>query len=78
MMLKKSMELQGIQVEISGRLASLFTTYAGILISQGRTEAALSYLGESNDESILELKDRLNVSLGKSQKVILKSTWSTY
>ena len=72
MILKRAMEMQGIHVEISGRLANLLTNYAGILISQGNIEAALSYLQDSNEESIVELRDRLNGSLGRSYKVNFK------
>lgn len=69
MILKKAIELKGIKVDISGRIAALLTNYACILVSQGSIETALSYLGDSNDTLISELRDRLYGSLGKSHPV---------
>lgn len=69
MILKKAVELQGADVEISGRLADILSNYASMLASQGSMEAALSYLGASNEEKVVELRDRLNWSLGRNEVV---------
>lgn len=69
MILKKSMELQGLQVDVSNRLADLLTKYAAILASQGNLEAAISYLGDSSDPQIAELRERLSYSVGRAHLV---------
>ncbi|KAL0275659.1 UNVERIFIED_CONTAM: hypothetical protein PYX00_003452 [Menopon gallinae] len=67
MILKKSLELQGLQVDVSSRLADLLTKYAAVLASQGNLEAAISYLGDSNDPQIAELRERLSYSVGRAR-----------
>ncbi|RZC32965.1 transport Sec31A [Asbolus verrucosus] len=63
--LQKSVERQGRQVQISGALADLLTYYAGLLASQGNLQTALTYLGDSQDEKVTSLRDRLHISLGQ-------------
>ncbi|KAF5282331.1 hypothetical protein FQA39_LY17630 [Lamprigera yunnana] len=64
MFLQKSIEKQGRKVVISGSLADLLAYYASLLASQGNLATALSYLGNSHDEKISVLRDRLSISLG--------------
>ena len=70
MTLKSAAErLTGQAIEINtGPLSSQLTKYASILAAQGALSAALSYLGQSNEDSIKELRDRLNGALGQSHK----------
>ncbi|XP_063916558.1 protein transport protein Sec31A [Zophobas morio] len=63
--LQKSVEKQGRQVQISGALADLLAHYASILAAQGSLSTALSYLGNSQDEKVASLRERLYVSLGQ-------------
>lgn len=71
MILKKAVERQGNDIEITGRIADILSNYASLLASQGSMEAALSYLGASNEEKVAELRDRLNWSLGRNEMVTL-------
>lgn len=66
MTLKSAAEtMSGQAIEInSGPLSSQLTKYASILAAQGALSAALNYLGQSNEDSIKELRDRLNGALG--------------
>ena len=69
MTLKSAAEtMSGQTIEInSGPLSSQLTKYASILAAQGALSAALNYLGQSNEDSIKELRDRLNGALGGGQ-----------
>lgn len=62
--LQKSVERQGRKVEIGTRLGDLLAYYASLLASQGNLSAALSYLGNSQNQQIVSLRDRLSISLG--------------
>ena len=68
MTLKSAAEtMSGQAIEInSGPLSSQLTKYASILAAQGALSAALNYLGQSNEDSIKELRDRLNGALGQA------------
>ena len=67
MALKSAAEFaSGAPVEVNkGPLSAQLTKYAGILASQGALSAALTYLGQSNEESINLLRERLTGALGK-------------
>lgn len=59
----------GSQLEINtGSLSVQLTKYANILAAQGALSAALTYLGQSNEESINMLRERLQGALGTQQQ----------
>ena len=53
MLLRKAVEQQGRTVDVSGKLADLLSRYAALLASQGNLTAALTYLQNSQDVSVL-------------------------
>jgi len=75
MLMCKSLEQQGISVDLAGRFAGFLTEYGGLLASQGALTAALQYIttlggGAANENDILQnLRDRINnaVNLDYSQ-----------
>ncbi|XP_059607355.1 protein transport protein Sec31A isoform X2 [Phlebotomus argentipes] len=67
MLLQKAMETQGRAVEVKGKLATLLSRYAKMLVGQGALDSALSYLGATTDEDLADLKDRLYFALGYKQ-----------
>ncbi|XP_054008172.1 protein transport protein Sec31A isoform X1 [Hylaeus anthracinus] len=65
MIMQKALEMQGIrETQIEGKIASVLSQYAEMLASEGDLDAALNYLGNSQDEKIVMLKDRLYRALG--------------
>lgn len=64
---QKALELQGRNVNVSGKLADLLSQYAGLLAAQGALSSALTYLGPSDDPDIVDLRERLYYSLGHKQ-----------
>lgn len=64
---QKALELQGRNVNATGKLAELLSQYAGLLASQGALNSALTYLGPSDAADIVELRERLYYSLGHKQ-----------
>ncbi|XP_065220292.1 protein transport protein Sec31A-like [Planococcus citri] len=64
LLMKEAAKARGINVTVDGALANVLLQYAELLVSQGYLKEAYSYLGESNEESILLLKDRLMYALG--------------
>ncbi|KAF5291494.1 hypothetical protein FQR65_LT01806 [Abscondita terminalis] len=62
--LQKSIERQGRKVEIGSHLGDLLEYYASLLASQGNLAVALSYLGNTQNKKISNLRDRLSISLG--------------
>ncbi|XP_052843381.1 protein transport protein Sec31A isoform X2 [Drosophila gunungcola] len=75
MLMCKSLEQQGISVDLAGRFAGFLTEYGGLLASQGALTAALQYIttlggGAANENEVLQsLRDRINnaVSLDYTQ-----------
>ncbi|KAJ8680760.1 hypothetical protein QAD02_016547 [Eretmocerus hayati] len=68
MIMQKALESYLAQdVNIEGSIASVLTTYAEMLASEGDLQAALGYLGNSQEPRIVELRDRLLRSLGHIQ-----------
>ena len=57
---------QAIEVN-KGPLSEQLTKYANILAAQGALSAALTYLGQSNEESINLLRERLQGALGATE-----------
>lgn len=64
---QKALELQGRNVNATGKLAELLSQYAGLLASQGALNSALTYLGPSDAADIVELRERLYHTLGHKQ-----------
>lgn len=64
---QKALELQGRNVNATGKLAELLSQYAGLLASQGALNSALTYLGPSDAANIVELRERLYYTLGHKQ-----------
>ncbi|KAK7872942.1 hypothetical protein R5R35_004256 [Gryllus longicercus] len=64
MILSKAAEFQGHNVQISGSLAQFLSQYAGILAAQGSLNAAVTYLGNSDEEQVKQLRERLLCALG--------------
>ncbi|CAK9812673.1 Protein transport protein Sec31A [Anthophora quadrimaculata] len=63
--MQKALEMQGIRdVQIEGNIANVLSRYAEMLAAEGDLEAALNYLGNSQDKRIVMLKDRLCRALG--------------
>lgn len=62
--LQKAVERQGRNVEVTGHLADLLSHYASLLASQGSLATAVNYLGNSQNEQVSSLRERLYVSLG--------------
>ncbi|CAH1223126.1 unnamed protein product [Diabrotica balteata] len=65
--LQKAIERQGRQVTVSGALADLLSHYSSLLASQGELSTAIAYLGNSTNEKVSTLRDRLQVALGVKQ-----------
>ncbi|KZC07796.1 Protein transport protein Sec31A [Dufourea novaeangliae] len=69
MIMQKALEIQGIRdIRIEGRIANVLSQYAEMLAAEGDLDAALNYLGNSQDERIVMLKDRLCRALGYIQE----------
>lgn len=62
--MQKALELQSKTVNIEGNIASVLTSYAEMLAAEGDLDAALSYLGNSQEPRISMLRDRLYKALG--------------
>ncbi|XP_043275091.1 protein transport protein Sec31A isoform X2 [Venturia canescens] len=70
MIMQKALELRGLkEAPIDGNIASVLSNYAEILSTEGNLEAALNYLGNSQEERISMLRDRLCRALGYTQQV---------
>lgn len=67
---QKALELQGRNVNATGKLAELLSQYAGLLASQGALNSALTYLGPSDAADIVELRERLYYTLGHKQAYV--------
>nr|XP_012145867.1 PREDICTED: protein transport protein Sec31A [Megachile rotundata]XP_012145877.1 PREDICTED: protein transport protein Sec31A [Megachile rotundata] len=67
--MQKALETQGIRdLQIEGKIANVLSQYAEMLAAEGDLDAALNYLGNSQDEKIIMLKDRLCRALGYIQE----------
>lgn len=66
--MQKALELQGIrEIQIEDKIAALLSQYAEMLAAEGNLEAALNYLGNSQEQQISMLRDRLCRALGYIQ-----------
>ncbi|XP_072742503.1 protein transport protein Sec31A [Anoplolepis gracilipes] len=67
--MQKALELQGIrEIHIQDRIASVLSQYAEMLAAEGDLEAALNYLGNSQEQRISMLRDRLCKALSYVQE----------
>ncbi|XP_058118921.1 protein transport protein Sec31A [Anopheles ziemanni] len=64
MLLQKALERQGRSSQAVGKLADLLSQYASLLAAQGSLPSALTYLGNSTDPEMEELRERLYYALG--------------
>ncbi|XP_048510063.1 protein transport protein Sec31A isoform X2 [Athalia rosae] len=70
--MQKVLESQGVRdVQIEGNIADLLSRYGEMLAAEGNLEAALIYLGNSQETKISALRDRLCRALGKSQQPVV-------
>ncbi|KAH8233407.1 hypothetical protein KR026_007815 [Drosophila bipectinata] len=66
MLMSKSLEQQGVAVDLAGRFAGFLTEYGSLLASQGALTAALQYIttlggGDVSENDVLQsLRDRIN------------------
>lgn len=73
--MQKVLELQSQRdVQIEGNVALVLSQYAEMLAAEGNLEAALMYLGESKEERITALRDRLCTALGYIQQTTQQFT----
>ncbi|KAL2726123.1 protein transport protein Sec31A [Vespula maculifrons] len=67
--MQKALEFQGIgRADIKGKIANVLSQYAEMLATEGNLEAALNYLGNSQEQKIKNLRDRLCRALGYIQE----------
>ncbi|XP_038108125.1 protein transport protein Sec31A isoform X2 [Culex quinquefasciatus] len=64
MLLQKALERQGRATNVTGKLADLLSQYASLLAAQGSLNSALTYVGNSTDPEMEELRERLYYALG--------------
>uniref|UniRef100_A0AAG5DHX5 Protein transport protein Sec31A n=1 Tax=Anopheles atroparvus TaxID=41427 RepID=A0AAG5DHX5_ANOAO len=69
MLLQKALERQGRATQAVGKLADLLSQYASLLAAQGSLPSALTYLGNSTDPEMVELRERLYYALGHKSYV---------
>ncbi|XP_062716425.1 protein transport protein Sec31A isoform X3 [Aedes albopictus] len=69
MLLQKALEMQGRATTVSGKLADLLSQYASLLAAQGSLNSALTYVGNSADPGMEDLRDRLYYALGHKSNV---------
>ncbi|KAH8277557.1 hypothetical protein KR018_000691 [Drosophila ironensis] len=73
MLMSKSLEQQGVAVDLAGRFAGFLTEYGGLLASQGALSAALQYIttlggAALNENDLLQsLRDRINNAVNWEQ-----------
>ncbi|XP_055596249.1 protein transport protein Sec31A isoform X2 [Uranotaenia lowii] len=64
MLLQKALERQGRTTQVSGKLADLLSQYASLLAAQGSLNSALTYVGNSSEPEMEDLRERLYYALG--------------
>ncbi|XP_012535073.2 protein transport protein Sec31A isoform X2 [Monomorium pharaonis] len=66
--MQKALEFQGIrEIQIDDKIVTVLSQYAEMLAAEGDLEAALNYLGNSQDQKISMLRDRLCKALSYMQ-----------
>jgi len=79
--MQKALKFQGIKdVHIEDRIASVLSQYAEMLAAEGDLEAALNYLGDSKEQRVSMLRERLCKALGyiQEQRHITKPVTQNY
>jgi len=79
--MQKALELQGIrEVQLENKIATVLSQYAEMLAAEGDLEAALNYLGNSQDQRVSMLRDRLCKALNymQEQRHVTKSAAQNY
>ncbi|XP_014475273.1 PREDICTED: protein transport protein Sec31A isoform X2 [Dinoponera quadriceps] len=79
--MQKALEFQGIrEIRIEDKIAAVLSEYAEMLAAEGNLEAALNYLGNSQEQRISMLRDRLCRALGyvQEQRHVAKPTTQNY
>ncbi|XP_032675086.1 protein transport protein Sec31A isoform X2 [Odontomachus brunneus] len=79
--MQKALEFQGIkEIQIEDKIATVLSEYAEMLAAEGNLEAALNYLGNSQEQRISMLRDRLFRALGyiEEQKHVTKPMTQNY
>ncbi|XP_029659389.1 protein transport protein Sec31A isoform X1 [Formica exsecta] len=79
--MQKALELQGIrEIHIQDRIASVLSQYAEMLAAEGDLEAALNYLGNSQEQRVSMLRDRLCKALSyvQEQRSVAKPAGQNY
>lgn len=67
--MQKALELQGIrEIHIKDKIASVLSQYAEMLATEGDLESALNYLGNSQEQRVSMLRDRLCKALSSTQE----------
>jgi len=64
MLTKRSMELRGRSIEVTGQVAEYLSRYAIFLASEGNLDMALTYLETSQDEGMAFLRERIYRAAG--------------
>ncbi|XP_067212068.1 protein transport protein Sec31A isoform X2 [Linepithema humile] len=79
--MQKALELQGVrEFEIKDKIASVLSQYAEMLAAEGDLEAALNYLGNSQEQRVSMLRDRLCKALSyiQEQRHVAKPATQNY
>ncbi|XP_018394763.1 PREDICTED: protein transport protein Sec31A-like, partial [Cyphomyrmex costatus] len=79
--MQKALELQCIEaVQLEDKIAAVLSQYAEMLAAEGDLEAALNYLGNSQDQRVSMLRDRLCKALSymQDQRHVTKPTAQNY
>uniref|UniRef100_A0A182MII7 Protein transport protein Sec31A n=1 Tax=Anopheles culicifacies TaxID=139723 RepID=A0A182MII7_9DIPT len=78
MLMQKALEKQGRSSAAVGKFADLLSQYASLLAAQGSLSSALTYLGNSTDPEMEELRERLYYALGHKTYAPVASTRPQY
>ncbi|XP_011708304.1 PREDICTED: protein transport protein Sec31A isoform X1 [Wasmannia auropunctata] len=79
--MQKALELQGIrEVQINDKIATVLSQYAEMLAAEGDLESALNYLGNSQEQRVSMLRDRLCKALSymQEQRYVAKPAAQNY
>lgn len=78
MLLQKALERQGRATNVTGKLADLLSQYASLLAAQGSLNSALTYVGNSTDPEMEELRERLYYALGHKTAAPVQQQQNSY
>ncbi|EZA50823.1 Protein transport protein Sec31A [Ooceraea biroi] len=67
--MQKALKFQGVrEIQIEDKIATVLSQYAEMLAAEGDLEAALNYLGDSKEQRVSMLRERLCRALGYIQE----------